>query len=74
MLISYSSYKVWLVQHRVDFRKQHQGLLAEAYQLNLNPFKGDVIIFLGRNRRRLKRLLKLHKAFWKLQFYRHQLI
>ena len=46
--------RVWLAQHKVDFRKQHQGLLAEAYKMGLDPFAGDVIIFVGRTRRMLK--------------------
>jgi transposase len=46
--------RIWLAQHRVDFRKQHGGLLAEAYKMGLDPFSGDVIIFVGRSRRMLK--------------------
>lgn len=46
--------RIWLAQHRVDFRKQHNGLLAEAYKMGLDPFSGDVIIFVGRMRRMLK--------------------
>jgi|SRR5271165_5488063 len=46
--------RIWLAQHRVDFRKQHQGLLAESYKMCLDPFKGDVVIFIGKNRRRIK--------------------
>lgn len=46
--------RIWLAQHRVDFRKQHNGLLAEAYKMGLDPFAGDVIIFVGRTRRMLK--------------------
>ena len=48
------SARVWLARHRVDFRKGHSGLLAEAYKMNLDPFKNDVVIFIGRNRRRIK--------------------
>jgi hypothetical protein len=46
--------RIWLAQHRVDFRNQHQGLLAESYKMCLDPFKGDVVIFIGKNRRRIK--------------------
>lgn len=46
--------RVWLAQHRVDFRRQHCGLLAEAYKMGLDPFAGDIIIFVGRTRRMLK--------------------
>lgn len=54
MLLDGRSRRVWLAQHRVDFRKQHQGLLAESYKMGLNPFDGDIVIFVGRNRRRIK--------------------
>lgn len=56
MLITQNRQRVWLAQHRVDFRKQHNGLLAEAYKMSLDPFSGDVIIFIGKNRRRIKLL------------------
>jgi len=45
---------VWLARHRVDFRKGHTGLLAETYKMNLDPYSGDVVIFIGRNRRKIK--------------------
>ena len=46
--------RIWLAQHPVDFRKQHDGLLAECYKMNLDPFVGDVVIFIGKHRRSLK--------------------
>jgi len=54
ILCSRARSRVWLAQHRVDFRKQHCGLLAEAYKMGLDPFAGDIIIFVGRTRRMLK--------------------
>ena len=54
MMVPARRQRVWLAQHRVDFRKQHGGLLAEAYKMGLDPFAGDVIIFVGRTRRMLK--------------------
>jgi IS66 Orf2 like protein len=56
--------RIWLARHRVDFRKAHNGLLAEAYKMNLDPFGGDVIIFIGRNRRRLKVLYADPTGMW----------
>ncbi len=38
----------------MDFRKQEYGLLAEAYSLGIDPFKGDCIIFIGQGRRKIK--------------------
>lgn len=54
MMLPLRPQRIWLAQHRVDFRKQHGGLLAEAYKMGLDPFSGDVIIFVGRTRRMLK--------------------
>jgi transposase len=54
MMLSTRSRRIWLAQHRIDFRKQHGGLLAESYKMGLDPYAGDVIIFVGRTRRVLK--------------------
>ena len=56
--------RIWLACHRVDFRKGHTGLLAEAYKMSLDPFLGDVIIFIGRNRRRIKVLYADSTGLW----------
>ena len=56
--------RIWLAQHRVDFRKGHTGLLAEAYKIKLDPFAGDVVIFIGRNRRRIKVLYADATGLW----------
>lgn len=56
--------RVWLARHRVDFRKGHSGLLAEAYKMALDPFAGDIVIFIGRNRRRLKVLYADQTGLW----------
>jgi hypothetical protein len=64
MFVTARNNKIWLARHRVDFRKQHQGLLAEAYKVNLNPFSGDVIIFVGKNLRRIKVLYADVSGLW----------
>ncbi len=46
--------RIWLAQHRVDFRRHHDGLLAETYKMGLDPFKGDVVVYVGKNRRAIK--------------------
>ena len=56
--------RIWLARHRVDFRQQHSGLLAEAYKMRLDPFNGDVVIFVGRNRRRIKVLHADATGLW----------
>ena len=41
--------RVFLVQHRVDFRKQSDGLLGEAYRLGAEPYEGDCVVFVKRD-------------------------
>ncbi len=55
---------IHLAMHRVDFRKSHDGLLAEAYSMGLDPFEGDVILFVGRCRRRMKLLFADDSGLW----------
>jgi hypothetical protein len=64
MLMMKPRSRVWLARHRVDFRKQHAGLLAEAYKMSLDPYLGDVVIFIGRNRRRIKVLYADQTGLW----------
>jgi transposase len=64
MIIAQRKARIWLAMHRVDFRKQHDGLLAESYKMNLDPFSGDVIIFVGRARRRIKVLYADGTGLW----------
>jgi hypothetical protein len=56
--------KVWLVHHRVDFRRYHDGLLAEAFKINKDPFMGDLLIFVGRGKSRLKLLYADATGLW----------
>jgi len=50
--------------HRVDFRKAHDGLLTECYNMGLDPFDGDVVLFVGRCRRRMKLLFADDSGLW----------
>jgi hypothetical protein len=56
--------RIWLARHRVDFRKAHNGLLAESYKMGLDPFCGDVVIFVGKHRRRIKILYADSTGLW----------
>ena len=38
--------RVFLAQHRVDFRKGADGLLGEAYRLGADPYSGDCVVFI----------------------------
>lgn len=64
MIISNRKQRIWLARHKVDFRKGHSGLLAESYKMNLDPFNGDAVIFIGRNRRRIKVLYADGTGLW----------
>jgi len=46
--------EVYIAQHAVDFRKGPDGLLAECYAMDLDPYSGECVIFLHRTRRSLK--------------------
>lgn len=55
---------IHLAMHRVDFRKSHDGLLAEVYHMGLDPFAGDVVLFVGRCRLRMKLLFADESGLW----------
>ena len=49
--------RVFLAQHRVDFRKQLNGLLGEAYGLGADPYGGDCVVFVKNDRTQLRVLV-----------------
>jgi hypothetical protein len=49
--------RVFLAQHRVDFRKGPDGLLGEAYLLGADPYQGDCVLFVKRDHAQLRALL-----------------
>ena len=51
--------RVVITQHRVDFRKQMTGLLAEAYRLGADPYQGDCVVFVKADQTQLRALLRL---------------
>ena len=63
-MISQCVKQVYIAQHKVDFRKGHQGLLAEAYNLGLRPLEGDAVIFISRDRSRIKVLFNDDNGLW----------
>ena len=46
--------RVLLAEHRVDFRKSFDGLLAEAYQLGARTYDGDCVIFVKKDRTQIR--------------------
>jgi len=64
-MIAVSSIRaIWLARYRVDFRKGHWGLLAEAYSLGLEPLYGDALLFISRDRRKIKLLYGDATGLW----------
>lgn len=49
--------RVFLAQHRVDFRRRFDGLLAEAYRLGAAPYDGDCVLFVKRDGTQLRAIL-----------------
>ncbi len=46
-----------LVEHRVDFRKGFDGLLAEAYRVGSKPYDGDCVVFVKKDKTQLRALV-----------------
>ena len=46
--------RVFLAEHRVDFRKRFDGLLAESFRLGAQPYDGDCVVFVKRDRTQLR--------------------
>jgi hypothetical protein len=49
--------RVFLAEYRVDFRKQFNGLLAEAYRIGADPYEGDCVVFIKRDRTQIRALV-----------------
>lgn len=66
MLVNlWSGRNLYVVMHRVDFRKSFDGLLGECLQLGLDPIgKRDVLLFVGRQKNRMKLLFADETGIW----------
>jgi hypothetical protein len=49
--------RVLLAEHRVDFRKRFDGLLAEAYRVGAQPYDGDCMVFIKKDRTQIRALV-----------------
>jgi hypothetical protein len=56
--------RIFVVDHRIDFRLRHNGLLAVAYSLTLDPFRGDIVVFVSRNKREVRVLAGDSTGIW----------
>lgn len=46
-----------IAMHKVDFRKSWNGLLREAKQMGFDPYNGDCVVFIKRDKRQIRALL-----------------
>lgn len=49
--------RVLLAEHRVDFRKRFDGLLAEAYRIGAQPYDGDCVVFIKKDHTQIRALV-----------------
>ncbi len=49
--------RVFMAQHRVDFRKQMNGLLGESYRLGADPYLGDCVLFVKKDHTQLRAIV-----------------
>jgi hypothetical protein len=56
-MLSVKIRRVFLVHHRVDFRKRFDGLLTEALQLGADPYDGDCVLFVKRDHTQLRAIV-----------------
>jgi hypothetical protein len=49
--------RVLLAEYRVDFRKHHDGLLAEAFRIGAQPYDGDCVVFVKKDRTQIRALI-----------------
>jgi transposase len=49
--------RVLLIEHRVDFRRSFDGLLAEAYRVGAQPYDGDCVVFIKKDRTQIRTLV-----------------
>jgi len=49
--------RVLLAEHRVDFRKGMDGMLGESMRLGADPYAGDCVVFIKKDRRQVRAVL-----------------
>lgn len=55
-MLPFSPKRLVLAQHAVDYRKQWNGLLGECYRMGFDPYVGDCVVFVKRDRSQLRAL------------------
>jgi hypothetical protein len=49
--------RVFFATYKVDFRRRFDGLLAEAYRLGADPYRGDCVLFVKRDQTQLRAIV-----------------
>jgi len=49
--------RVLLAEHRLDFRKGLDGLLGEAYRIGAQPYDGDCVVYVKKDRTQIRALV-----------------
>ncbi len=49
--------RVLVAEHRGDFRKGMDGLLAEAYRIGAQPSEGDCVVYVKKDRTQIRALV-----------------
>ena len=45
-----------IAQHRFDYRRGWDGMLGESYRIGFDPYEGDCVVFVKRDRTQLRAL------------------
>jgi hypothetical protein len=56
-MLPYQPRRLVIAQQRVDFRKQWDGLLGESYRMGFDPYNGDCVVFIKRDKTQLRALM-----------------
>ncbi len=65
MLNFASNRRIFLARTPIDMRKGAGTLTALVeHHLGMDPYQGDIYLFLGRHRNRIKVLVWDHSGFW----------
>ena len=54
MTLPFTPKRLIIAQHKVDYRKQWNGLLGECYRIGFDPYAGDCVVFLKRDRSQMR--------------------
>lgn len=66
-MLSHTIREVFVAQHVVDFRKGIAALLAESYAMDLDPYRGECVVFVHKRRRKIRVLGGDDLGLWLLE-------